>query len=243
MESTNPSHSGRSSKTSGNPTFPNIAAHSGTPEKGTCARDEESFPFDLHSFASAALAQRALPGQVTVREAIGDLPSEVVESGETMTYPRPKRPSKFQRMMRLDSDGAWYSRKLKRRRGICSSQALLYNHHTKEIQERRKRRKRSGRPYRSREPPRAAGHPSTFLDTALTAFAASARISRGPAKPPPGTPPAGPKVPKELPRKRAAGRRLAVTKSHYLSGPGRATLATLPGAGPCATSGRTRRGT
>lgn len=103
-------------------------------------RDEASFPYDLKSFCEAALRKREVDRHVTVREAIGDLPAEVVPSGATMCYPPPMRlPGKFLRMMRMDYDGDWYIRKFKRRRGIGSAPLLLHNHHTKEIQERRKR--------------------------------------------------------------------------------------------------------
>jgi DNA (cytosine-5)-methyltransferase 1 len=101
-------------------------------------RDEDFFPFELTGFCEASLSGQMAKPYVTVREAIGDLPAEIVPSGKTMKYPDVHRPSSFMQMMRLDFDGGWYKRSLKRRRGIGSGEPVLFNHHTKEIQERRK---------------------------------------------------------------------------------------------------------
>lgn len=103
-------------------------------------RDGLSVPHDLNAFASSVLGQMRLEEPVTVAEAIGDLPNSVVPSGKTMRYPAARRPSAFMRDMRLDCSGALYSKAVKRRRGIGSrDEILLHNHHTKEIQERRKK--------------------------------------------------------------------------------------------------------
>lgn len=102
-------------------------------------RDDDKFPYDLESFCEGVLDQMRTERAVTVGEAIGDLPDDIVHSGEVMTYPRTSRPSAFLREMRLDYDGAIYSKTTKRNRGLGSSPARLHNHHTKEIQERRAR--------------------------------------------------------------------------------------------------------
>jgi DNA (cytosine-5)-methyltransferase 1 len=100
-------------------------------------RDEDAFPYDLATFCEQTLMKYRVARPVSVLEAIGDLPSEIVHSGEVMTYPKAKKPSAFLRDMRLDFDGAIYSKANKRQRGIGKAPAKLHNHHTKEIQERR----------------------------------------------------------------------------------------------------------
>ncbi len=120
------------------------AADFGVPQKrqrvifiGT--RDEDTFRPDLSSFCEATLEGLRVARHVTVNEAIGDLPANVVHSGETMPYLKTSHPSPYQKAMRLDSEGGCYTVPLKWRRGIGGNDVLLYNHHTKEIQERRAR--------------------------------------------------------------------------------------------------------
>lgn len=100
-------------------------------------RDDLAFPYDLHTFCESALDKYRVEKVVTVDEAIGDLPAEIVHSGEVMDYPSRKSPSSFMRDMRLDFDGARYTKALKRRRGIGKERSELHNHHTKEILARR----------------------------------------------------------------------------------------------------------
>lgn len=100
-------------------------------------RDDLGFRFDLTSFATSVLDGLKVQRPVTVAEAIGDLPDNVVESGETMPYGKAIKPSWFQRDMRLDYDGVHYSKADKRKRGLGPERAKLHNHHTKEIQDRR----------------------------------------------------------------------------------------------------------
>ena len=101
-------------------------------------RDDTAFPFDLRQFFEVQLQKIATKKPFTVWQGIGDLPPRVVASGETMTYPIRRSPSPFARMMRLDSDGGPH-KKTEKLRGLGSLPLALYNHHTKEIQDRRKR--------------------------------------------------------------------------------------------------------
>jgi DNA (cytosine-5)-methyltransferase 1 len=102
-------------------------------------RDDTRLQFDLRQFFEAELQRVAVKKPFTVWQAIGDLPPQVVASGETMAYPAHRSPSQFARMMRLDCDGEPYTKAYKRTRGLGSLPLALYNHHTKEIQDRRKR--------------------------------------------------------------------------------------------------------
>lgn len=93
---------------------------------------------DLRSYALGVLETLKVGRPVTVSEAIGDLPASVVHSGHTMPYPDVRKPSSFMKQMRLDYSGTLYTKAMKRHRGIGpKSEALLHNHHTKEIQEKR----------------------------------------------------------------------------------------------------------
>ncbi len=100
-------------------------------------RDEDKFPFDLEAFCEQVLGSLKVDRPVTVSEALSDLPADIVHSGQTMAYLKTKKPSGFMRDMRLDYDGARYSKADKRKRGLGSAPAVLHNHHTKEIQARR----------------------------------------------------------------------------------------------------------
>jgi DNA (cytosine-5)-methyltransferase 1 len=100
-------------------------------------RDEDGLDVDLESLCQCILEGLKVEHPVTVWEAIGDLPANIVHSGETLPYPKTSRPSTFQRNMRLDYDGTVYSKSAKRDRGLGKQASLLFNHHTKEIQARR----------------------------------------------------------------------------------------------------------
>lgn len=100
-------------------------------------RDEDSFPFDLASFCEQTLTALKVERPVTVIEAIGDLPAEIVHSGDVMAYPKTRKPNDFLKDMRLDYDGPRYSKVDKRSRGVGKSASKLHNHHTKEIQAKR----------------------------------------------------------------------------------------------------------
>lgn len=102
-------------------------------------RDDLRLPFDLRELATAVLDTMRVKKPVTVHEAIGDLPGRVVHSGQTAAYPSVAKPSPYMREMRIDFAGATYSKAMKRRRGLGpKDEELLHNHHTKEIQEKRK---------------------------------------------------------------------------------------------------------
>lgn len=103
-------------------------------------RDDLHLPFALRDYAMALLAKMQVKTSVTVRQAIGDLPADIVHSGETMPYPAAAGGlSAFAKSMRLDTAGFPYSTAAKRRRGVGrSDKALLHNHHTKEMQEKRR---------------------------------------------------------------------------------------------------------
>ena len=103
------------------------------------SRDDLVIPFDIRDYARAVLNNLRVEHPVTVAEAISDLPDDVVPSGRTMPYPMATRPSGFMKQMRLDYEGSLYTKAAKRRRGIGPKDKIeLYNHHTKEIQQRRR---------------------------------------------------------------------------------------------------------
>jgi DNA (cytosine-5)-methyltransferase 1 len=101
-------------------------------------RDEDNFPFDLSQFSVSILSSAKTTSPVTVWDAIGDLPARVVPSGKTLPYPKGGKYTKYQKLMRLDFSYGLYSRAAKRRRGVGGGPIVLHNHHTKEIQARRR---------------------------------------------------------------------------------------------------------
>ncbi len=76
---------------------------------------------------------------VTVREAISDLPSSVSEDDGPLPYPkrRKDRCSEYQRLMRLDCET--YLLSIRSKCAQLNGSRLLHNHHTKGIEQRRKR--------------------------------------------------------------------------------------------------------
>jgi DNA (cytosine-5)-methyltransferase 1 len=100
-------------------------------------RDDLDFPFDAGSFLELVADSFHVP-PVTVWEAIGDLPATVSKDDLPLEYPRTTEAlTPFQKDMRLDHSGAWYSADSKLRG--AGGELVLHNHHTKEIQERRAR--------------------------------------------------------------------------------------------------------
>lgn len=87
------------------------------------------------TFLETALAEEKQPLQ-TVRQAIGDLPETTAIHYEDLPYPRSRAVSNILNEMRLDRDGLWYSKDYKQQ--VAGGRSRLLNHHTKEIQERRK---------------------------------------------------------------------------------------------------------
>lgn len=98
-------------------------------------RDGRDLGMGAQSFLEAALLEEKQPSQ-TVRQAIGDLPEATAIHYEDLIYPRSQVVSNILNEMRLDRDGLWYSKEYKQR--VAGGRVRLLNHHTKEIQERRK---------------------------------------------------------------------------------------------------------
>jgi len=100
-------------------------------------RDNLKLPIDLRSYAFGVLDQLRVKKPVTVWEAIGDLPSKVVDSGRVMAYPKASNLSAYMKAMRLDCSGNPYTKAAKKHRGIGNGKVELHNHHTKEMQAKR----------------------------------------------------------------------------------------------------------
>jgi len=104
-------------------------------------RDDFAMEYELGQLVTALAESKEVEETVSVWEAISDLPAEVVESDETMSYPACPDPSDYQREMRRDYDGETYSIEDKFERSIGDyDEDLLYNHHTKGITEKRLKR-------------------------------------------------------------------------------------------------------
>ncbi len=97
-------------------------------------RDDLDFRIGAGEWMDAILADERQPGG-TVREAIGDLPEAVSQTGEPLAYPQTEARSRILDELRLDRDGLFYKTDRKQR---ANDGLLLHNHHTKEIQERRR---------------------------------------------------------------------------------------------------------
>jgi DNA (cytosine-5)-methyltransferase 1 len=98
-------------------------------------RDGLDLETDPRSFLEAALAAEKQPLQ-TVSQAIGDLPEATAIHYEDLPYPQSSAKSSILDEMRLDRDGRWYSKAYKQQ--VAGGRLRLLNHHTKEIQKRRK---------------------------------------------------------------------------------------------------------
>lgn len=97
-------------------------------------RDDLGFPFDAGEFLEAVAEAQRVP-EVTVWNALSDLPATVSGDDSPLPYPRRRKSiTPFQADMRLDFDGSHYSSEYKR--GMAPD-GKLHNHHTKEIQARR----------------------------------------------------------------------------------------------------------
>lgn len=90
----------------------------------------------LNERCSEILGQLKVEQPFTVWNAISDLPAKVVPSGELMPYPKVRKATAFQELMRLDKDTGLYSASAKKC-ALGPQPMALHNHHTKEIQQRR----------------------------------------------------------------------------------------------------------
>jgi DNA (cytosine-5)-methyltransferase 1 len=122
-------------------------------------RDDLLFQGDFEQAAMRFLNKQKAVGVVTVWEALSDLPKEVSEDDGPLPYPRNSRSSYsfYQKLMRLDFDEPPLSAEQKRSR---LQKYELFNHHTKEIQERRKGG--SSRETPITPPPIGASQPKTL---------------------------------------------------------------------------------
>jgi DNA (cytosine-5)-methyltransferase 1 len=99
-------------------------------------RDGEELGMDAVEFFEKMLEQQKQPG-MTVRQAIGDLPEKTATHYEDLPYPQaPAELNDILKELRLDMDGRWYPAEYKMR--LVGGSLRLHNHHTKEIQDRRK---------------------------------------------------------------------------------------------------------
>lgn len=98
-------------------------------------RDDLDLQADAECFLHAALAGERQPLQ-TVSNAIGDLPESTAIHYEDLSYPPCGSPSQILDELRLDRDGRYYTKEYKQR--AARGRIRLLNHHTKEIQDRRK---------------------------------------------------------------------------------------------------------
>lgn len=99
-------------------------------------RDDLTLDKAVGEFFEHALAEEELPAP-TVWDAIRDLPKATAVHYESLPYPRTSVQSEILNELRLDRDGTNFDRDTKMRQS-GENKARLHNHHTKEIQERRK---------------------------------------------------------------------------------------------------------
>lgn len=101
-------------------------------------RDRLPFKGEFAEIAQALIERQKAEGTVTVREALSDLPKAISEDDGPLPYPKNRggRYSDFQKLMRLDWDHALLTSA--RKRGSLAADAL-HNHHTKDVEARRKK--------------------------------------------------------------------------------------------------------
>jgi DNA (cytosine-5)-methyltransferase 1 len=99
-------------------------------------RDDLHFDGNFAEVAAALVEKQKAHKVVTVRQALSDLPAGVAADDGALPYPHTKKAtlSRYQKLMRLDCDQPPLSSKQKRSR---LDKVQLFNHHTKDIQERR----------------------------------------------------------------------------------------------------------
>ena len=98
-------------------------------------RDDISLPLPAGAWIEAIAALERQP-EATVGEAIGDLPKLVSVDDSPLAYPRLRSTNPIRSELRLDTEGRYYSAEEKLAR--AGGKRMLHNHHTKEIQERRR---------------------------------------------------------------------------------------------------------
>jgi DNA (cytosine-5)-methyltransferase 1 len=108
-------------------------------------RDDLPFVGELQEKLSKFIAKELASREVTVAEAISDLPSWVSKKNKPLKYPaKPEAPlSAYQKLMRLDCSTKILSTKRKR---TAIQEDRLHNHHTKGMEARRKKIIRQIRP-------------------------------------------------------------------------------------------------
>lgn len=99
-------------------------------------RDGEELGMDAISFFEQVLA-RQKQSVMTVNQAIGDLPERTAIHYEDLPYPASTVTNDILNELRLDRDGRWYAADYKQQ--LLGGRQRLHNHHTKEIQDRRKK--------------------------------------------------------------------------------------------------------
>jgi DNA (cytosine-5)-methyltransferase 1 len=101
----------------------------------------DGLPFEGSFDRTCALlfAVRASNSRITVHQAISDLPERIASDDGALPYPerRPGRYTEYQKLMRLDFDTALLTKQAKAAQ--LADAPVLHNHHTKGIEERRRR--------------------------------------------------------------------------------------------------------
>jgi DNA (cytosine-5)-methyltransferase 1 len=97
-------------------------------------RDDLNLPLPAGEWIEIVARLERQP-ETTVGQAIGDLPRQVSRDDGPLSYPRLRAVNPIRSELRLDTDGRYYSSKEKLAR--AGGELRLFNHHTKEIQERR----------------------------------------------------------------------------------------------------------
>jgi DNA (cytosine-5)-methyltransferase 1 len=98
-------------------------------------RDDYDLGWDAAVFLETAL-EAEKQKETTVWQAIGDLPEKTASHYEPLPYPPSNENNPILDELRLDRDGRWYTAAYKT---TCVDGTLaLHNHHTKEIQKRRR---------------------------------------------------------------------------------------------------------
>jgi DNA (cytosine-5)-methyltransferase 1 len=98
-------------------------------------RDQDDLGVDADVFLEEALRAEQQP-EMTVRDAIRDLPERTAIHYEPLPYPASRAKNDVLDELRLDRTGRWYTAADKER---MADGRTLHNHHTKEMQERRRK--------------------------------------------------------------------------------------------------------